>query len=460
MKQIFWNIDVKHNSKHDITNEEITDLFTPRSQWQVWLDIEVALAETQAELGMIPSEVAAQISAKANFKSIDADELAKDIAVTRAPIVSLVRALADACGEEGGAYVHWGATTQNVMQTGRIILMKRVHQAIRHRLGNVFLTLAKLAETHAETLTAGRTNNRHALPITFGFKIAAWIEELLRHEERLKDAEGRVFCSLWGGAIGAMHAFGEDGPELNRRLSARLGLKPVRVPSRAGTDHIAEYIMLLALLGTTASKIGRELYGLMSDELAEVYEDLGGDVIGSSTMPQKVNSKVAVRLIAMGARLRSMVPLALEGVQPSHEGDAANNMMLYNVIDQACPLAYETISQLDELLSCLRVRPERMRKNLALSGQLIVAENGMMCLAPHLGRTAAHDVVHHAVEVAMARNVELIDVLMADEAVTSVVPREKLEAALNPENYTGQSAEMARDMAAEARQAHSRLSQS
>lgn len=448
---------MKHFPKTDMAISEIEELFTSQSLWQAWLDIEVALAQTQAEMGIIPEKVAAQIKKNANFDAIDSCALANDIKRTRAPIVSLVSALAKACGAEGGAYVHWGATTQNVMQTGRILQMKKAHEALKGRMANIFASLAKLAESEAETLMAGRTNNRHALPVTFGFKVGAWIEEFLRHEERLVSSEKRVFCSLWGGAMGAMHAFGNEGPELNRRLSERLGLSYVEVPSRAATDQVAEYIMLLALLGTTCSKIARELYSLMSDELAEVYEDLGHGVIGSSTMPQKVNSKVAVKVIALGARLRAQVPLALEAMQPTHEGDAANNMMLYSVIDQTCPLAYDMITNMDELFECIRLRPKQMRKNLDLSGQFIVAENAMMCLAPKIGRTTAHDIVHHAVEEAMKSGDDLADVLLSNNQVAAAVTSEELYKSLSPEYYTGQSTQMARLMSQAAWDAVQRL---
>ena len=191
---------------------DICSLFSQRSQWQTWLDIEAALAQTQAELGMIPPEAAAEIGRKANFEHVDEQVLAADIDRTKAPIAALARTLAAACGGDAGGYVHWGATTQNVMQTARTMLMRRAYEAFMGRLGDVLLKLAGLAEGGAEMLMAGRTNFRHALPITFGFKVAGWIDEFLRHRDRFAGAEPRVFASLWGGAVGAMHAFGEQGP--------------------------------------------------------------------------------------------------------------------------------------------------------------------------------------------------------------------------------------------------------
>ena len=436
---------------------DVRALFSQRSLWQSWLDIEAALAVVQADLGVIPPEAAREICAKANFDHIDAKLLAEDMQRTRAPVVSLVRALSAACAGDAGGYVHWGATTQNVMQTGRTLLMRRAHGAFMQRYADVLEKLAAFAQQGAAMLVAGRTNQRHALPITFGFKVAAWIDELLRHRDRFAQAEPRVFMSLWGGAVGAMHAFGEHGPEINRRLSQQLGLAPMAVPSRAATDQFAEYALLLALLSASLGKIARELYTLMADEYAEVHEDLGDEVIGSSTMPQKVNPKIAVQVIALAARLRSQVPLALEAMQPTHEGDAANNQMMSAMIDTVCPLAYELISTMDDLLGCLRLAPERMRANLDASGAFIVAEHAMMVLAPALGRTQAHDLLHHAVAQALRQGSDLASLLLADARVRDAVGEPALRAALDPASYTGQSQAMALEQAARARTAVEQL---
>jgi 3-carboxy-cis,cis-muconate cycloisomerase len=438
---------------------DVRNLFVQRNHWQSWLDIEAALAETQAELGMIPAAAAVEIGRKANFKHVDAAALEADIARTRAPIVSIVRALARACEGDAGGYVHWGATTQNVILTARAVLMRRAHKAFMTKLGDVLFKLADLADAGAGMLTARRTNFRQGLPITFGLKAAAWIEEFLRHQQRFEGAEARVFASMWGGALGAMHTYGDQGAELNRRLSARLGLTPLAVPSRAGTDYIAEYFLLLALFSATCSKIARDLYILMADEIGEVYESQGDEVIGSSTMPNKVNPKVVVGVIALAARLRAMTPLALEAMQPTHEGDAANNQMFYTLIDQACPLAYELVCAMDELLTCLELAPDNMRRNVAASGQAMAAENAMMVLAPAFGRTQAYELVKHAIAEAEQRGIPLADLLLEDTSVRGAVDEAALRAALDPAAYTGCSAEMARSMAVAARSSATALTE-
>ncbi len=436
---------------------EIAALFSRQSVWQSWLDVESALAATQAELGMIPAEAAREIAARARLETIGEAGLAADIAKTRAPVVSLVRLLSRACAGEAGGFVHWGATTQNVVQTGRVLLMRRAHAALMRRLAAILDRLAGFAEAEAGTVTVARTNIRHALPITFGFKAGGWIEEFLRHEERFREAAPRVFRAQWGGAVGAMHAVGEAGPELNRRLAARLGLGWHEIPSRAGLDTFAEYVLLLGMFAATCGKIARDLYVMMSDEFGEVIEDLGEEVIGSSTMPHKVNSKIAVHVIALSARVRAQVPLALEAMQPSFEGDGANNQMLSALIDQACPLAYELAAQMDELLAAIRLRPAAIGRNLAMSGAFMASENAMMALAPLLGRTVAHDIVHHAIAEAVETGGDLATLIAAAPDAAGRFDAAMVRDALDPSSYIGQSVALARGMVGPARAAAARL---
>ena len=436
---------------------EIAALFSRPSVWQSWLDVEAALAETQAALGMIPADAAREIATRARLETIGEAALAADIAKTRAPVVSMARLLARACAGDAGGFVHWGATTQNVVQTGRVLLMRRAHAALMRRLAAILDRLAAFAEAEAGTVTMARTNIRHALPITFGFKAAGWIEEFLRHEARFHDAAPRVFRAQWGGAVGAMHAVGGRGPELNRRLAARLGLGWHAIPSRAGLDTFAEYVLLLGLFAATCGKIARDLYMMMSDEFGEVIEDLGEEVIGSSTMPHKVNSKIAVNVIALAARVRAQVPLALEAMQPSFEGDGANNQMLSALVDQACPLAYELAAQMEELLGAIRLVPAGIRRNLDLSRAFIATENTAMALAPILGRTTAHAIVHHAVAEAVRTGEDLASLIAGAPEAAGLVDAAMIRETLDPAHYIGQSIELALAMVAPARTAARRL---
>jgi 3-carboxy-cis,cis-muconate cycloisomerase len=276
------------------------------------LEVEAALALAQAELGLVPDDAAKEIAAKANLATISEKALIADIERTQAPVLSLVHTLAAACSEHAGGYLHWGATTQNIILTGQVLQVRRAHVALLSQLADSLNILADLADTEAYTVMAGRTNRQHALPITFRFKVAAWIEEFIRFDTRLREGEARLFSLVFGGAIGAMQAFSEHGPELVKRLGTKLSLNPVLVPSRTTVDHFVEYLLNLIQLGTTCGKVSKELYQLMSEEFGEASEHLNASVRGSSTLPQKVNPKLAVALIAQSAQLRGYATPTLE----------------------------------------------------------------------------------------------------------------------------------------------------
>jgi 3-carboxy-cis,cis-muconate cycloisomerase len=418
---------------------DIAQLFSQHSIWQSYLDVEAAMALEQGALGMIPMQAAEEIAAKAHLDIITVDALAADIAITRAPIASVARVLSAACTDSAAGFVHWGGTTQNIMQTGRTLLQKKAHAALMARLGRVIEGFCDMAERTAATPAVSRTNHRQALPVTFGFKVAAVIEELERHAERLREAEKRVFTSQMGGAVAAMHAWGDKGPALNEAVSRRLGLAHMHIPARTAADYIAEYALLLALLGTTIDRWVSELYLLMGDEFGELIEDLGEGVIGSSTMPHKVNSKLAVKIIADASRLRSLTGPAFDAMRSTNESDSATIHLISDSQAKPVVLAYEMLCDLEALIPAIRLFPDGMRKNLDLTGGLIAAENVMMTLAPKLGRTHAHDLVHHAAAVAVAEHIPFIEALLQDGEIAGAATREDLERATDAANYTGLS---------------------
>ncbi|SMX43807.1 lyase family protein [Actibacterium lipolyticum] len=419
-------------------------LFARDTLWQSWLDVEAALARAQADLGMIPAWAASEINAAADLDKLGRDALDADVKRTMAPILSLTRLLGKAAGKAGD-YVHWGATTQNVMQTGRLLLLRKADGEIRANLGRAVARMGDLAQEHANTPMAGRTNRQHALPITFGFKIAGWIEEMERAEARLTDATTRMLALPFGGAVGAMHAFGPQGRDLNRRLAADLGLRELLVPGRTANDLFAEYVVQLALLAMTVERITTEVYTLMTDEIGEVTEQLDKGTVGSSTMPQKINPKYVVRSISLAAELRSFAAPALETGRSSHEGDSAANHLLSSVLDRAVPLAWRMSESFAETLTRLNPNPARMAENLARSNGAINAENLMMALAPKVGRAAAHDVVHHVLEAGC-----VADLATAPDITAHLTPDE-ITAALNPALYTGDSEAIAIEAAQVAR---------
>ncbi len=294
------------SSSGRVPDPGIRALYTLDNRWQSRLDVEAALAHAQEELGIVPTGTAAAIERHARLELLDRTRIDAATARTGHPIVPLVWELARVIGEPAGGWVHWGATTQNIIQTGDLLVLRQAHTIFRDLIKRMLLALADLAERGAKVLMAGRTHGQHAIPITFGFKIAVWIDEILRHCERLRQSEPRIFVAMLGGAAGTFASLGELGPAVQAGIARRLGMSSMTIPARTTIDHLAEYVLLLGFLGATCGKIGREIYTLMKTEFGEAEEPVPEGSVGSSTMPQKRNPHICQEVIAGAAELRPL----------------------------------------------------------------------------------------------------------------------------------------------------------
>src|SRR6058998_455914 len=412
-------------------------LFTEAARFQSWLDVEAALAQAQAELGIIPARAAREIAAKAHLKYLDLAAVRAGLAKTGHPLVPLVWELDRACEGDAGGYVHWGATTQNITQTGLLLQVRRAHEIFLRQLAAILTTLADLAERTKDALLPGRTHGQHAVPATFGFKVAVWIDELGRHVERLQGCEGRVFVTMLGGGAGTLASLGEGGLATQAKMAARLGMRPMTVPARTIGDHEAEYVTLLGMLAATGSKIGHEIFTLMKQEFGELEEPVPPGTVGSSTMPQKRNPKLSQDIMAAAAQIRALVPLALEAMQTEHEADRTTSIMMSRALVQACELTGDMLQRLVVLLDGLQVFPERMRKNLDLSGGLIMAEALMLELGKQIGRQRAHDAVYDAAQASVTQARPFREMLSAEPHVSARLTKAQIDALLDPAQYTG-----------------------
>ncbi len=426
-------------------------LYRLESRWQAWLDVEAALAAAQAELGIVPQEAADAIARAARLELMDRARIDEGFARTSHTIVPLVWELSRVTGDPHGGWVHWGATTQNIVQTGDLLVLRRAHAIFQQQLRDILHAMADLAERGADMPIAGRTHGQHAVPATFGFKVAVWIDELLRHMERFRQAEPRVFVAMLGGAAGTFASLGEQGPAVQAGMAKRLDMAPMTIPARTIGDHLAEYLMLLGMLGATCGKIGREIYTLMKTEFGEVEEPVPPGTVGSSTMPQKRNPQLAQDVIAAAAELRSIVPLALEAMQTEHEADRAHELMIRSAEGRACVMAGDMLQRLRIITAGLTLHPDRMRRNLDLGGGLIMAEAVMLQLGATIGRQHAHDVVYEAAQAVAVEGGSFADRLAADPRVTAHLDAAAIRQLLDPVAYTGLCADMARAAAVRAR---------
>ena len=429
----------------------IRALYRLENRWQAWLDVEVALAKAQAELAIIPAEAAEAIARSARLDKLDRGRIDDGLARTGHTLVPLVWELARVVGEPHGGWVHWGATTQNITQTGDLLVLRKAHEIFLQLIGETLTAMAELAERSAEMPIAGRTHGQHAVPATFGYKVAVWIDELLRHVERLRQAAPRLFVAMLGGGAGTFASLGQNGPLVQAGIARHLGLSSMTVPSRALGDHLAESMCILGMLAATCGKIGREIYTLMKTEFGEVEEPVPPGTVGSSTMPQKRNPKLCQDVIALTAEVRALVPLALEAMQTEHEADRTTSLMIDAAEARACVAMGDALSRLGEIMRGLRLDPERMQRNLHLGGGLIMAEAVMLELGAILGRQHAHDVVYDAAQVAILEHRAFAAVLAADHRVTAHLGAEAIDRLLDPLAYTGLCAEMAKQAAARAR---------
>jgi len=435
-----------------IDDPGIRALFTEHARFQSWLDVEAALADAQAGLGIIPKHAAEEIRRKAHLKFLDLDAIRAGLAKTGHPIVPVVWALDKACDGDAGGYVHWGATTQNITQTGQLLQVRKAHAIFLRQLATLLVTLAGLAERTKDMLLPGRTHGQHAVPATFGYKVAVWVDELGRHVERLRGCEGRVFVAMLGGGAGTLASLGEAGLATQEKMAAALGMRPMPVPARTIGDHQAEYVLLLGMLASTCSKVGREIYTLMKQEFGEVEEPVPPGTVGSSTMPQKRNPKLSQDIIAAGAQIRAMVPLALEAMQTEHEADRTTSIMMGRAVVQACELTGDMLQRMIALFDGLHVFPERMRENLDLSGGLIMAEALMLELGKQIGRQRAHDAIYDAAQASVTASRPFRDLLAEDAHVSATLSPAQVDALLDPAQYTGLCRQFAERAAAAARE--------
>jgi 3-carboxy-cis,cis-muconate cycloisomerase len=427
-------------------SEEVRSLFDSRALVQAWLDVERALAEAEAEVGVIPAEAAARIGREADASLYDLAALRRGIAESQHPLVPLVRALAERCGDDGG-WVHWGATTQDVVDTGAVLQARAALAPITRDLGRARAAAAGLARRHAGTPMAGRTHGQHAVPITFGLKAASWTDELERVEERLRRAELSLTGQL-GGAAGTLASLGEDAAAVQSAFCRRLGVREPAVAWHSARDRIRDLGHALAEAASAGERIAAEVVSLQATELAEVAEPLADGHVGSSTMPQKRNPMVCEYVVATARLLRGAVGVLTGGPAHLHERDMGAWAAEWIALPQALILAGGLAAKLATVLEGLVVYPERMRRNLELSRGQIMAEAVMMVLARELGHERAHEVVARAAGRATAAEMDFAAALLEDPDIAARLGSERIAEVLDPTGYLGLAGAVAGSVAA------------
>ena len=423
----------------------VEELFSDRGRLQGMLDFEAALANAEAFTCVIPARVAPIIAAKCRAELFDTHALARSAALAGNPAIPLVKELTELVGKddrEAKGFVHWGATSQDVIDTGFVLQLRQALICIDAELDRLSNAIAQLVEKHRGTLVAGRTWMQQALPTTFGFKAAGWLDAIERHRARLAATEQRAIALQFGGAVGTLAALGNRGSDVAAALGRELSLQVPEISWHAHRDRIAEVASVLGILAGTLGKIARDLSLETQTEVAEAFEPSGAQRGGSSTMPHKHNPVTAAVVLAAATRVPGLVSTVLSAMVQEHERGLGGWHAEWETIPEIVRLTGGALHHLTATMMELEIDPSRMRANLDVTHGLIFAEAVQMALAKAAGRQAAHDIVEAASNRARSERRALREVLASDPAVTRHLNAQELEKLFDPQQYLGESSRM------------------
>jgi adenylosuccinate lyase len=428
--------------KHLWGTEEVRAIFNDVNRVAKWYAFEAALALEQAELGIIPREAAEEIARNARIDKVDVEAIAAEIRRIKHPLVPALKAVQDRCKPELGEYIHFGPTTQDVLDTATVLQIKDAHQIYLRDMRAVGRALAKLAKAHRATPMVGRSHGVQALPITFGHKAAIWLSEMGRNYERMRELEKRVFVGGMVGAVGTQASFGPKAPELERRVMARLGVGVADINWQPARDRFAEYVSVLAIVGGTLGKIANEVVNLEHTEIGELFEPFSEGKVGSSTMPHKRNPSTCEAVVGVSRALRYNAALAVEGMVIEHERDGSSWRAEWKAVPESCLMIGAMLAMMKYVLEGLEVDAGQMRENLDRLGGFLLSERVMFALSGKVGKQTAHELVYEASMHGIEKGVTFERSLMENKRVRDALSADELRATLDPTTYVGHAPEI------------------
>ena len=426
--------------QNNFSTPEIRLIWSDENKVSKQLAVEVVLAKIEGELGIIPKTAAQQIIEKAKVEHLNLLTLQKESAQKRHSLIALIHALQELVGTEAGEYVHYGVTTQDIVDTGIMLQTKEAYDVIVQHSKALIQTVAALAQKHRSTLMMGRTHGIHAIPITFGVKLAIWLDELLRNHKRLRQLEfNEVFVGSISGAVGTYAAFGGRGIEVERLTLAELGLVVPNISWQPSRDRFSEFATTLGIYAGTLGKIGHELFTLMKTEINEIHEPFRKGEIGSSTMPQKRNPALIEGVASLTQPIFSDVSLMLQSMLIDGERDAIHWRNEWVALPEITSYLDAQLVQLTYILSELEVNTVQMRKNLDIQGSLPYSERIMFKLGKVIGKQTAHELVYQAAMKAIENHDDFISLLYQEPTVSTHFSKETIQSWIVPENNIGES---------------------
>jgi 3-carboxy-cis,cis-muconate cycloisomerase len=418
---------------------QMREVFSDLGLISRYAEIEIALAKAEARCGVIPPEAARDIAAKTDVAALDFDLLRCETDIVGYPILPLVHQVAKQCGE-AGRYLHWGATTQDIMAV--VLQVRAALGIVEEDIIALRGILADLSRRYRDTPMAGRTHLQQALPVTFGYKTAIWLAMFDRHAERLAQLKPRVLVGQFAGAAGTLASLGDKGFEVQQAFCEELGLGVPVATWHVARDSLAEVVNFLGLITGSLGKIALDVMMMASTEFAEVYEPFVKGRGASSTMPQKRNPISSELMLAACKAVRQHAGLMLDAMVQDFERATGPWHAEWMAIPESFVLTAGALHQAKFALAGLIVDETKMVENLDISRGLIVAEAVMMGLAPQMGRQDAHDVVYDACRSASEKGISLADALAADKRVSARIDRATIDRLTAPKNYLGLAPQM------------------
>ncbi len=424
------------------SSEGMSQIFSPLNTVQRMLDVEAALAKALADAGVIPQPTVPAIVATCSAANIDLEALAHEAGSAGNLAIPLVRQLTArvaARDAEAARHVHWGATSQDVIDTGMVLQLREALQWIAVELAELADALAGLVHRYRATPMMGRTWMQQALPITFGLKAAGWLDAVLRHQDRIALLSKRITVVQFGGAAGSLASLHDQGLAVAHALASHLELELPAVPWHGHRDRVAEVATTLGLLTGTLGKIARDMSLQMQTEIAELSELVAQGRGGSSTMPHKRNPVGCAAVLAASQRVPALVSTMLCAMVQEHERALGGWQAEWDTLPEIAELSGAALTQLRNVVEGLQVSEARMRANIDLTQGLVMAESVSLALGRHIGRAAAHELVEAACTQALSTSSTLRDVLQSDARVMQYFSAEALAALLDPAHYLGEA---------------------
>jgi 3-carboxy-cis,cis-muconate cycloisomerase len=427
------------------TTDQAREIFSDRARLQGMLDFEAALARALAGAGVAPAGVSAVIQVQCKAELFATDALARDAALAGNLAIPLVKALTAAVAksdEKAAGFVHWGATSQDAIDTGVVLQLRAAFDGIAAQLAQLANALARLVEEHRATLLVGRTWLQQASPLTFGLKAAGWLDAVNRHRVRLGAARQQALVLQFGGAVGTLAALGTQGPTVARVLAEELKLELPSLPWHTQRDRFAEVATTLGLLVGSLGKIARDVSLMSQTEVGEALEPTAPGKGGSSTLPHKRNPVGSAVVLAAAIRVPALVSTMLAAMPQEHERGLGGWHAEWETLPEIFLLATGALSHATQIVNGLEVHEEKMARNLEATHGLILAEAVAIALAKPMGRMPAHHLIETASRQALESGRSLCEVLIEDKQVREHLAPDEIDKLLDPKNYTGSAESM------------------